>query len=97
MAGGVSRAVAGCFALAAFAVAVIAGLAGGNPATSILIRALLVMVVCYPAGLVVGLVCQHVVDQQGRKGRAEEAASAAPAASEKSAKSAEGGRDALVV
>ena len=32
--------IAGCFSLAAFAVAVLAGLAGGNPASSILLRAI---------------------------------------------------------
>ncbi len=93
MTGGVSRAVAGCFALAAFAVAVVAGLAGGNGATAILLRALVVMAVCYPVGLLAGLVCQFVVDQHGR----QQAEDAAAAASEKSAKNAEEATDALVV
>ena len=93
MTGGVSRAVAGCFALAAFAVAVVAGLAGGNGATAILLRALIVMVICYPVGLLAGLVCQYVVDQHVR----QQAAEAAAAASEQSARTAEEARDALVV
>ena len=60
------KAIAGCFALAAFTVAVIAGLAGGNAATSILVRALIAMIACYPVGLLIGAVCQHVVDQHVR-------------------------------
>jgi hypothetical protein len=63
MTGAASRAVAGCFALAAFAVAVVAGLAGGNTPSSILLRALMAMIVCYPIGLVIGLVCQHVIEE----------------------------------
>ena len=53
--------IAGCFALSAFAVAVIAGLASDNPASEVLGRALLCMVVCYPVGLVVGMVCVRVI------------------------------------
>ena len=56
-----SNVIAACAALAAFAVAVVAGLFGGIDATSILIRALLAMLVCYPIGLVIGMICQHVV------------------------------------
>ncbi len=55
--------IAGCFALAAFAVAIVAGLAAGNPPHSVLWRAMVALVVCYPAGLAVGLVAQHIVDQ----------------------------------
>ncbi len=58
-----SKAIAGCFALAAFTVAVLAGLAGGNTASSILLRALVAMVACYPLGLVIGVLCQHVIEQ----------------------------------
>lgn len=56
--------IAGCLALAAFAVAVVAGLAGGNDASSILMRSLMAMVLCYPLGLIVGLICERVVDEQ---------------------------------
>jgi hypothetical protein len=63
MTGVASKAIAGCLALAAFAVAVLAGLAGGNTANSILLRALVAMVACYPVGLLIGLVCQHVIEQ----------------------------------
>ena len=67
MKGTASKAVAGCFALAAFTVAVVAGLAGGNTAISILGRALVAMIVCYPLGLVVGIVCRQVIQQDLRK------------------------------
>lgn len=63
MTGVASRAIAGCFALAAFSVAVMAGLAGGNTATSILMRALFAMAVCYPLGLLVGFACRHAIEQ----------------------------------
>ncbi len=56
-----SKVIAGCFALAAFAVAVLAGLAGGNSAVSILIRALIAMMGCYPIGLMIGMICQRVM------------------------------------
>ncbi len=47
--------------MAAFAVAVLAGLAGGNSAVSILIRALIAMIGCYPIGLMIGVICQRVM------------------------------------
>ncbi len=56
-----SKVIAGCFALAAFAVAVLAGLAGGNSAVSILTRALIAMIGCYPIGLMIGVICQRVM------------------------------------
>lgn len=56
-----SNVIAGCFALAAFAVAVVAGMAGGNSPTSILGRALIAMISCYPIGLIIGLICARVM------------------------------------
>ncbi len=88
-----SRAIAGCLALAAFTVAVISGLAGGNTATSILGRAILAMIICYPIGLVIGLVCEHVIQTHVEQKAAEDEA----AASAQSAKSAEEVDDVLVV
>ncbi len=61
MTGAACNVIAGCFAMAAFAVAILAGLAAGNAPSSILLRALIAMVVCYPVGLMIGLVCQRVV------------------------------------
>ena len=67
MTGAASKAIAGCFALAAFTVAVLAGLAGGNSSMSILLRALIAMIACYPVGLLTGLVCQHIIEQHVRE------------------------------
>ena len=50
--------IAGSFALAAFAVAIVSGLASGNPASSVLGRAVMALVICYPLGLAVGIVAQ---------------------------------------
>ena len=55
--------IAGSFALAAFTIAVVVGLASGNPASSILLRAIIAMLVCYPVGLAVGLIAQRVVKE----------------------------------
>lgn len=53
--------IAGCFALSAFAVGVLAGLASDNPAPQVLGRAIICMLVCYPVGLVIGMVCVRVI------------------------------------
>jgi hypothetical protein len=59
--GAVGKVIAGCFALASFAVALFAGIVSDNPAMDVLIRALVAMLVCYPIGLLVGMVCEHIV------------------------------------
>ena len=59
-----SYVIAACVALAAFVVATLAGLASGNSAASILFRALLAMLACYPVGLLVGMACQRVIREQ---------------------------------
>jgi hypothetical protein len=56
-----SKVIAGSFALAAFAVAVLSGLFSDNPASAVLGRALASMAVCYPVGLMVGILCERVV------------------------------------
>ena len=55
------RVIASCFALAAFAIALFAGLLGGNDAAQILLRAVTAMIVCYPVGVIVGLICDGVI------------------------------------
>lgn len=55
------RIIASCFALTAFAVALVAGISGGNDAAQILLRAVIAMVVCYPVGLIAGLICERVI------------------------------------
>lgn len=56
------RVIAGLFALSAFGVAMISGLASDNPASSVLERALMAMFLSYPLGWIVGMICQHVID-----------------------------------
>ena len=55
------RLIAGCFALAAFAVAIVAGLGAGHDAAQVLLRATIAMMLCYPVGLVAGMVCERVM------------------------------------
>jgi hypothetical protein len=54
--------IAGCFGLSAFAVAVLAGLAVGNSADVVLLRAIIVIVASYPIGWAAGAVCVHVIN-----------------------------------
>ncbi|MEM7229565.1 MAG: hypothetical protein AAF432_12210 [Planctomycetota bacterium] len=61
------KVIAGCFALTAFAVAVLAGLFAGNPMLEILTRALIIMCICYPVGFLVGLAIDHVIAQHVRE------------------------------
>lgn len=56
-----SKVLAGSFALAGFAVAIVSGLASDNPAAQILLRATIAMVVCYVIGSIVGLICERVI------------------------------------
>lgn len=56
-----SKVIAGCFAMAAFAVAIIAGLAHDNSTAQILLRALVAMAVCYVIGTFAGMICQRVI------------------------------------
>jgi hypothetical protein len=65
--------------MAAFAVAITAGLAAGNDAFSILLRATLAMIVCYPPGLLAGMLMQGVVREHVEAQRARSAGSAASA------------------
>lgn len=74
------RVIASCFALAAFAVAIFAGLAGENPAAQILLRAVTAMFICYPVGLIVGLVCDNVIRSHALANSLAAAAEAAESA-----------------
>jgi hypothetical protein len=58
----ISRIIAACLALSAFAVSVIAGVAAGNDASLVLTRAMIAMILCYPVGFIVGIVCERVVE-----------------------------------
>ena len=56
-----AKVIAGCFALSAFAVAILSGLTSDNTTAQILQRAVISMIVCYPVGLIVGIVCERVI------------------------------------
>ncbi len=55
----------------AFAISVIAGLVVGNPAGDILWRSLVSMICCYTLGLLIGIICEHVVQEHLRRYRAD--------------------------
>ena len=61
-AGVVAPTIAGTFSLAAFAVAIVAGLSSGTAATTVLMRAIICLFLCYPLGYVIGRMAQVVVD-----------------------------------
>jgi hypothetical protein len=44
-------------------VAIVAGLSRANPAGEVMVRALVCMLLCYPAGYIVGLICRAVINQ----------------------------------
>ena len=102
MTGVLSNVLAGCFAMAAFAVAILAGLAGGNSPASILLRAVIAMIVCYPVGLMIGLAVQRVVSdqleaQQKAYDDGNEPETAEASATEQSAENAEDAEDLIAV
>ncbi len=59
-----AKVIASCFALMAFACAVIVGWSVQNTTQTILWRAMLAMFVCWLVGYAVGLVAQQVVDRR---------------------------------
>ena len=61
MKGSPGHVVAACFGLTAFAIAIVAGLASDTPANSVLSRSVIAMILCYPVGLVVGMICDRVI------------------------------------
>ena len=63
--------IAGMFALAAFLIAVVAGLAGSVDHTSILVRAIMAMLCCYPVGLLAGSIALKVVNEHIERHREE--------------------------
>ena len=62
-----SRVIATCFALIGFATAAIIGLIVGNSVTTIIWRAICVMLICYGIGRLVGWVAQRTVDDHIRR------------------------------
>lgn len=69
--------VAGVFALAAFAIAIVSGLSAGNPPTRILTAALVSMVICHALGLCLGAIGEKVVGEHLAKYRAGSASGGA--------------------
>jgi predicted lipid-binding transport protein (Tim44 family) len=61
------RLVSASFGLAAFAVAIVAGLVAGNSAEAILVRAIVALACAAVAGFAIGLVCGHLVRVEMRK------------------------------
>jgi len=59
--GSLTKVVAACCGLAAFAIAVIAGIVAENPGEVVLFRALVGMVACQIVGLGIGMVIERVV------------------------------------
>lgn len=64
--GTVRRLSAGVMGLAGFAVALLAGLQAGNETSRIIVVALIAMLVCHAAGVVLGLVIERIVDEHKR-------------------------------
>lgn len=65
-----AKIAAGCCALGAFSVAIIAGLAADNPADVILTRAIISMFVCYLIGVGIGHAGSLAIDEGVRAHRA---------------------------
>lgn len=63
--------VAGCLGLAAFAIALLAGLGSGAEADVVLLRAVVSMFVCFLVGYVVGLAGEHAMNEAARRYRDE--------------------------
>jgi hypothetical protein len=65
------RVIAAAIGLIAFAVAIVAGLAAENPATTTLWRAIVAMVVCYGLGRLIGMVGQRAIAEDIQRYKAE--------------------------
>jgi tetrahydromethanopterin S-methyltransferase subunit C len=98
MKGRVPSVIAACMAMSAFGIALIAGLARENPASEILLRAVISMVICYVVGLTVGLIAQYVIGLHVRQYEvAHPVPRTEPRFPQGSSGSADGADDVLVV
>jgi hypothetical protein len=61
------RLIAGGFAIAAFSIALLAGLASGRDAASIMGRAVLALVCCYPIGYIISWAAMTAVKERLRQ------------------------------
>lgn len=57
-----AKVIAACFALAGFAAVVVIGLYVGNPAPTVLLRAMIVGVIAFIVGSVIGRIAQNTVE-----------------------------------
>lgn len=55
-----AKVIAACFAIVAFVAAVAIGAAAGNAVETVLYRAMIVLLVCWPIGWAVGMLAQKV-------------------------------------
>lgn len=55
------KVIATAFALAGFTVALIAGMGAGNPASGVLVKAILCMLACHVVGQIVGAIAAKAV------------------------------------
>lgn len=56
-----TKVIAASLALSAFAVAIVAGLAAGNPARTVLFNAVVAMILCQILGLVIGALAERAI------------------------------------
>lgn len=66
-----SRVIATIFALVSFAAALIVGQQAGNPAVTVLSRALLIMLACYVIGRLIGAIANTTVNDHIERYRAD--------------------------
>ena len=86
-----SKVVATAMALAAFAVAILAGLHAGNPTRSILVNALIAMIAGHIVGYVAGLAGERVIREHAASVAAAARAAADAAKGAKTEPSSAGG------
>lgn len=79
MSGGtLTKVIAACCGLAAFAIAMVAGLAADNPGEVVLLRALGSMVVCQILGVALGTIVERVVEDSIESHKLTRSASQGP-------------------
>lgn len=84
-AGTPDKLIASSFGLAGFAIAIVAGMAAGNPSGRILTVAIVSMIACHIVGLIAGAVGERVVNEYMDQYRAAHPIGEAPGASGESA------------
>jgi hypothetical protein len=89
-----SRIIAACFALAAFCVAMVAGLGAGNPPLTILFNSIIAMVVCHLVGTAAGALLAYAarLHVEAQKGQASITGAEGAAAGEPTSARESGGR-----